>query len=218
MAERLSSSSNFSGSEPARTPRAEDQVADLSDHLARMLAHADALVDEWARFGAQVQGKLNAQLGEIEHAFGEGARAAASKVRAELATAIEAGAGERFDRALGERLVAVRAELERVTRELRGASAATATRDALARRTWLAVLVGNGLLAIAIAALWFRGSSAPQVVAPAVMLAPPIVSPDAAIPDAGAPDAPIVIDAGAPDAAPARPARAVPTRAHRGAR
>ncbi|MCE9576090.1 MAG: hypothetical protein K8W52_23260, partial [Deltaproteobacteria bacterium] len=114
--------------ERARVPVADDQLVELSDHLARMLAHTDALVDEWARFGAQVQGRLSAQLGELEHAFGEGARGAASKVRAELAGAIEAVAGERFDRALGDRLAAVRAELERVTRELRGASAAAAAR------------------------------------------------------------------------------------------
>jgi hypothetical protein len=188
-----------------------------------MLAHADALVDEWARFGAQVQARLTDQLGALEHAFGEGARAAAVKVRAELAGAIEAGAGERFDRALGERLAAVRAELERTARDLRAASTAATQRDGVARRTLTAVVIGNALVVALLAVLlWRSGSAAPTAPAAPILsstVIPVAASPDAA-PDASVADAPMPdaarADAGTADAAPAHAPGHAPAR--RGAR
>jgi len=201
----------MSGPPPTPAPRGsgDDALAELNVHLGRFLRQADELLDEWSRFGAGVRARLDEQLHQIESAFAQGADAAAQRAIATMARGLDDAAAARVDRALGDRVASLRAELERLERTARGLNGASATRggDAVARRTWIAAIVANVLLLVLIALVWSRGgsSSSPTMVAPPPA---PVVTPVAAPPtfDAAPPDAPVDAsppDAGPPDAAPA---------------
>jgi hypothetical protein len=193
---------------PASPP--DDALTELNDHLGRFLRQADELLDEWARFGAGVRGALEGQLREVESAFARGADAAAARAAAAMGRSLDDAAAARVDRVLGDRVAALRAELERlerIARGLAGAQAQPRAPDGATQRIWIAVLAANVLLVVLIVLVWTRGRAPevppPLVTAPALAPPPVVVDaappPDAAPPDAGPPDA----MPPPPDAAPA---------------
>ena len=54
-----------------RRPEAGAQLEELNDQLARFLQHADQLLEDWARFGAQVRTTVDQEVGRIEQAAAE---------------------------------------------------------------------------------------------------------------------------------------------------
>jgi hypothetical protein len=194
-------------------PPAEDALAELNDHLGRFLRQADELLDEWARFGAGVRATLDAQLREVEGAFAKGADAAAARAAAAMNRSLEDAAAMRVDRVLGERVTALRAELERLERIARGVAGAQSqprAPDGAMQRIWIAVIAANVLLVVLIVLVLTRGSSTappPLVTTPATAPPPAAVdaapSIDAAPPPADAPLPPPDATPLPPDAAPA---------------
>ncbi len=189
----------------ARVPESVDPLAELNDHLGRFLRQADELLDEWSRFGAGVRATLDQQLREVEAAFARGADAAVAKAAQAMQRGLDDAAASRVDRALGERVAALRSELERLERIARGlgGGGAAPAKDPRLDRIWIAVIATNVLVVVLIALVWLRGGSTsapPQqpMIAPPVVIdaAPP--RPDASPPDASPPDASLP-----PDAAPA---------------
>jgi hypothetical protein len=212
----------------ARAPAAppDDALAELNDHLGRFLRQADELLDEWARFGAGVRGALEGQLREVEGAFAKGADAAAARAAAAMSRSLDDAAAARVDRVLGERVAALRAELERLERIARGVAGAQSqprAPDGATQRIWIAVIAANVLLVVLIVLVWTRGASPspPPLVTTPALASPPIVVDAAPAADASAPvDAPPPPPDATPpppDAAPAvrgGPHRALPHATH----
>lgn len=152
--------------EPARA------LDDVSAQLAEMLRHADALLDDWMRFGVEVRARVERE---------------AAGVGAVVAKAVD-GASER---ALALRLAAVSTELERLEQRVRAVSAQRAGD----RRILAGLAIGLAVVIALLLAILMRAPAPPIIVPqPVPAVAPPI---DAAPPpvDAPAPSPP-------PDAAP----------------
>ncbi|MEO8845584.1 MAG: hypothetical protein ABI591_04100 [Kofleriaceae bacterium] len=158
--------------EPARA------LDDVSAQLAEMLRHADALLDDWMRFGADVRARVERET---------------AGVGAIVAKAVD-GASER---ALSMRLAAVSTELERLEQRIRAASRIAAEQRTTDRRILAGIALGVGVVIALLVVLVVRGPAAPQIATPqpVPVIAPP---PDAAPPPADAPPPP------PPDAAPAK--------------
>ncbi len=110
---------------------------DVSDHLGEVLRHADELLAEWARFGAQVRTQVDRE---------------AAAIGAVVDGAVERAASAGIDRAIAERLRALTAELERLEQRARAASrVATEQRQADRRVLWIVVagvVLANALLVL----------------------------------------------------------------------
>lgn len=141
-----------------------------------MLRHADALLDDWMRFGAEVRARVERE---------------AAGVGAIVAQAVD-GASER---ALANRLAAVSTELERLEQRIRAATRISAEQRTGDRRILAAIAVGVGVVIALLVVLVLRVPSpiaAPQpvpVLAPPVDAAPPPPA-DAALPPPDAAPAP----------------------------
>jgi len=168
--------------EPARA------LDDVSAQLAEMMRHADALLDDWMRFGADVRARVEretAGIGEV------------------VARAVD-GASER---ALAMRLANVSTELERLEARIRAASRIAAEQKATDRRILVGIAAGVGVVIALLVVLVMRAPAVPEVVVPQPL---PVVAP----PVDAAPPPPPPADAAPPpaDAAPA-PAKA-PAKRH----
>ncbi|MEP6862357.1 MAG: hypothetical protein ABJE66_17155 [Deltaproteobacteria bacterium] len=169
--------------EPARA------LDDVSAQLAEMLRHADALLDDWMRFGAEVRARVERE---------------AAGVGAVVAQAVD-GASER---ALAMRLAAVSTELERLEQRIRAASRIAAEQRATDRRILAGIAAGVGIVIALLVVLVLRGPTPPQLAPPQPL---PVVGPpvDAAPPpppvDAAPPPPP-------PDAAPVKAPAAAPAK------
>ncbi|MEO7732551.1 MAG: hypothetical protein ABIY55_16400 [Kofleriaceae bacterium] len=110
---------------------------DVSDHLGEVLRHADELLAEWGRFGAQVRTQVEREAGAIG---------------AVVDGAVERAASAGIDRAIADRLRGLSAELERLEQRTRAASrAVTEQRDADRRVLWIVVagvVLANALLVV----------------------------------------------------------------------
>lgn len=110
---------------------------DVSDHLGEVLRHADDLLAEWSRFGAQVRTQVERE-----------AIAIGDTVDAAVARAATAG----IDRAIAERLRALTGEIERLEQRTKAAARAVAEQRAVDRRVLWAVVAGvvlaNALLVV----------------------------------------------------------------------
>ena len=108
---------------------------DVSDHLGEVLRHADELLAEWGRFGAQVRVQVEREAGAIG---------------AVVDGAVERAAGAGIDRAIADRLRGLSAEVERLEQRARAASRAVADqREADRRVLWIVVagvVLANALL------------------------------------------------------------------------
>jgi len=170
--------------EPARA------LDDVSAQLAEMLRHADALLDDWMRFGADVRARVERETAGIG---------------AVVAQAVD-GASER---ALALRLAAVSTELERLEARIRAASRIAAEQRTTDRRILIGIAAGVGIVIALLAVLVLRAPAAPEIVPPpqpAQVFTPP---PDAA------PPPPPPADAATPPPADAAPAPAkAPAKRH----
>lgn len=168
--------------EPARA------LDDVSAQLAEMLRHADALLDDWMRFGAEVRARVERETAGIG---------------AVVAQAVD-GASER---ALALRLAAVSTELERLEARIRAASRIAAEQRTTDRRILVGIAAGVGVVIALLAVLVLR-APAPEVVTlpqPTPVFAPP---PDAA------PPPPPPADAAPPPADAAPPPAKAPAKRH----
>lgn len=150
---------------------------DVSDHLGEVLRHADELLAEWGRFGAQVRTQVEREAGAIG---------------AVVDGAVERAASAGIDRAIADRLRGLSTELERIEQRTRAASrAVTEQRDAERHVRWIVVagvVLANALLVV----LLLRKPEPVRVPDPIRMeavTAPPAVEPAHAVPAAGSGDA-----------------------------
>jgi hypothetical protein len=155
---------------------AGERLAELNDHLGRFLEHADQLLDEWARFGAQVRTSVDAELGRIDHAVDGAVAGAAERAGRELAARLDAQVAQRVDRSLGEGVARLRTELDRLANTAKAIGAGQARRPDLGRWTLIAAISANALVAVVLAVVLLRGGG----------------------PEAPAAALPVAIDAGAP--------------------
>src|SRR3569833_4127304 len=118
---------------------------DVSAQLAEMLRHADALLDDWMRFGADVRARVERETAGI----GAG-----------VAQAVD-GASVR---ALALRLAAVSTELERLEARIRAASRIAAEQRTTDRRILVGIAAGVGIVIALLAVLVLRAPAAPEVV------------------------------------------------------
>jgi hypothetical protein len=139
---------------PAPTTPGDDageRLAELNDHLGRFLAHADQLVDEWSRFGAQVRASVDGELGRVDRAIDgavdQAVSRAAERAGRELAGTLEAQVAARVDRSLGDGVTRLRGELDRMARTAHAMGTGAPPRSDVGRLTLIAVVVGNLLLA-----------------------------------------------------------------------
>ena len=167
--------------EPARA------LDDVSAQLAEMLRHADALLDDWMRFGADVRARVERETAGIG---------------AVVAQAVD-GASER---ALAMRLAAVSTELERLEQRIRAASRIAAEQRTTDRRILAGIAAGVGIVIALLVVLVLRAPASPQIAAPQPMpvVAPPV---DAAPPPPPADAPPPPPPDAAPVKAPAAPAK-----------
>jgi hypothetical protein len=174
---------------------------DVSDHLGEVLRHADELLADWSRFGAQVRTQVDAEVAAIgEVVDGAVARAANTGV----------------DRAIADRLRALTGEIDRLEQRARAASRAVAEHQATDRRALWAVVAGVVIAnALLIVLLFRKPDLAPPPAAEPVRLEaaqPAPIAPPAAVepsPAAGSADAVtggVLPDAPVPAAGAAEPA------------
>jgi hypothetical protein len=173
---------------------------DVSDHLGEVLRRADDLLTEWGRFGAQVRAQVEREAAAIgEVVDGAVGRAAAAGI----------------DRAIGDRLRALTAELERIEQRARAASRAVVEQRAADRRILWAVVAGIVLANALLVVLILRKPDAAPVAEPIRLDAPaqpaaPAPAPSAMPEPAGAPAGSGAASAGAtlPEPAAGSPAGA----------
>jgi hypothetical protein len=160
--------------EPARA------LDDVSAQLAEMLRHADALLDDWMRFGAEVRARVERETAGIG---------------AVVAQAVD-GASER---ALAMRLAAVSTELERLEQRIRAASRIAAEQRVTDRRILAGIAAGVGVVIALLVVLVLRAPAPPQLALPqpVPVVAPPVDAAPPPLVDAAPPPPP-------PDAAPVK--------------
>jgi len=140
---------------------------DVSDHLGEVLRRADDLLAEWGRFGAQVRGQVEreaAAIGEV------------------VDSAVGRAAATGIDRAIGDRLRALTAELERIEQRARAASRAVVEQREADRRILWGVVAGIVLANALLVVLILRKPEAAPVAEPIRL--------DVPAPSAAAPAAP----------------------------
>lgn len=217
--------------EPVRGRGREPGPAELdalSAELGELLVHADELLEEWRRFGGEVQREVRASSAavgdELRRALSASLDDAARGAASSASSAVELAVRRVLEERVGSQLQGLGRELGKLEARARAA----AHREATERRrervvlavALLALLACNALLA---AAVWtMRGArETPTAAAPATTpsaaetLAPPETAPSAADAGAIAPTvAPEMTDGGAPASAPSelvpRPPRDAP--------
>lgn len=126
------------------------QLEELNDQLARFLQHADTLLEDWARFGAQVRSTVDAEVARIE----SGAADAADRAVKQLGAQVDRVAHDRVEKAIGDGLTRLKAELDRAGR----ATAVAAPVAPPPNRALVgAVVLANVLLVVLIAVTLLRG-------------------------------------------------------------
>ncbi|MEO6774050.1 MAG: hypothetical protein ABI467_13710 [Kofleriaceae bacterium] len=130
--------------EPARA------LDDVSAQLAEMLRHADALLADWMRFGAEVRLRVERETAAIG---------------AIVAQAVDGAS----DRALAIRLAAVSIELERLEHRIRVAARLAAEQRTSERRLVAGIAVGFTIVIALLVALVVRGPAPPLAAPPLPM-------------------------------------------------
>jgi hypothetical protein len=153
---------------------------DVSDHLGEVLRRADDLLAEWGKFGAQVRDQVERE---------------AAAIGAVVDGAVGRAAATGIDRAIGDRLRALTAELERIEQRARAASRAVVEQRGADRRILWGVVAGIVLANALLVVLILRKPEAAPVADPirldapaqpaAVPAAAPGATPDPAGPAAG---------------------------------
>jgi hypothetical protein len=134
------------------------ELDDVSAQLAEVLRHADALLADWARFGAEVRARVEREA-------------------ATIGTAVAAGVDAASERALAQRLAAVSIELERCEGRLRAAARVAHDRGATDRRLLAGIAIGVGIVIALLVVLVLRTPEPPTILQapePIRAVAPPI--------------------------------------------
>jgi hypothetical protein len=134
------------------------ELDDVSAQLAEVLRHADALLADWARFGAEVRARVEREA-------------------ATIGTAVAAGVDAASERALAQRLAAVSIELERCEGRLRAAARVAHDRGAIDRRLLAGIAIGVGIVIALLVVLVLRTPEPPTIIQapePIRAIAPPI--------------------------------------------
>ncbi len=134
-----------------RKPDAGAQLEELNDALARFLQHADQLLEDWARFGAQVRATVEQEVARIDQA----ATDAGERATKQLAGQVDKVAIARVEKAIGDGLTRLKVELDRAGRATAVAPPAAAAVD---RRLLGGVVVANVLLVLLLAVTLLRGA------------------------------------------------------------
>ena len=197
MSEKRASS--VSGSYAKAEPKGADPLARLSDHLGRLLGHADELLAEWQGHADGVRARLDAQAREAAKAFEEAVAGALAEAGSSSAAELERvfGANAAKVRSDLERARQAAAELDATMQRVAGGvrppavdelRAIAGKLDALRRGKTgspVALVLGvtaNLLIAAVLVLVWMRTSERP--VAPAVAPPPPAPVAPAVVPDA----------------------------------
>ncbi len=130
------------------------QLEELNDQLARFLQHADQLLEDWARFGAQVRATVDQEVARIEQAAAEGG----DRATRHLGAQVDKLAHERVERAIGEGLTRLKVELDRAGR---GTAVVAPPPPASNRALIGAVVSANLLLVVLLVVTLFRGGASP---------------------------------------------------------
>lgn len=125
-------------------PAPGDQLEELNDQLARFLQHADQLVDEWAKFGADVRRTVDAEVARIDGAVAD----ATERALANTSAQVDRVAAERIEKTVEHAAARWRGDPPRVASGGGGTATSTASGGGLARGVLLAVLVANALLVV----------------------------------------------------------------------
>jgi len=162
------------------------RLDDLSANLADVLRHADALLDEWARFGASV-------------------RAQVEREAAQVGGAVADATGAAVERAASAQLANLRAEIVQLEQRVRAAARIVAEQRATDRRLLGGIAAGVAIAIALLVVLVARGpGAAPAPATPApepvrvepASLPPPDARPlDAAIAPIDAPPPPDAVRA-----------------------
>ena len=167
-----------------RDPAAK-RLDDITADLADVLRHADTLLDDWAKFGANV-------------------RAQVEREAAQVATAVSDATGVAIERAASAQLATLRVEVTQLEARVRTAARIAAEQRTQDRGLLAGIAAG---VAIAIALLVVLVVRSPAAATTAPPPAPIRVEPAGApMPDARPLDAPLAPEVSVPaDAAPAPP-------------
>ena len=156
---------------------AAKHLDDLSANLAEVLRHADALLDEWARFGASVRAEVER---EARH----------------VAAAVGGATGAAIERAASAQLANLRVEVAQLEQRVRAASRIVAEQHAHDRRLLGGIAAGVAVAIALLVVLVARGPSSAPAAAP---LAPePVRIEPASVPPPDARPIDAAIDAPAP--------------------
>ncbi|HTR55022.1 MAG TPA: hypothetical protein VMJ10_30260 [Kofleriaceae bacterium] len=164
---------------------AAKRLDDLSANLAEVLRHADALLDEWARFGASVRAQVEREAGQVASAVGD-------------------ATGVAIERAASAQLANLRAEVAQLEQRVRAAARIVADQRAHDRRLLGGIAAG---VAIAIALLVVLVVRGPNTAAGVSIAPEPIRVEPASVPPPDARPVDAAIDAPAPPPDAARPPR-----------
>lgn len=138
---------------PARPPDPGSQLEELNDQLARFLQHADQLVDEWARFGADVRRTVDGEVGRIDQSVSDAGERAIKQVNAQ----VDRVAAERFEKAIEHGLQRLRvADPGRAPVAAAGGTSAAASAALPLRPLLAAIIAANFLLIVLLVMVWRR--------------------------------------------------------------
>ncbi len=145
---------------PAR-PDPGGQLEELNDQLARFLQHADQLVEEWARFGADVRRTVDGEVARIDQAVAD----AAERALRDAGAQIDRLAAERIEKTVEHAVARWRGEPERAAKLATsggGTSAsAVAAPAGVGRGLVAAVVLANLLLVVLLVVTLRRGQPPP---------------------------------------------------------
>ncbi len=142
---------------PARAPDPGGQLEELNDQLARFLQHADQLVEEWARFGADVRRTVDGEVARIDQAVAEASERAVREAGAQ----VDRVAADRIEKTVEHAVARWRgADPDRAPRVASGGggtSAPGAAAGGSLRTVMIAVVVADLLLVVLVVMALGRG-------------------------------------------------------------
>lgn len=124
---------------------AGEQLEELNDQLARFLQHADQLVDEWAKFGADVRRTVDAEVARIDGAVADATERALTNAAAQ----VDRVAADRIEKTVEHAIARWRGDpAPRVASGGGGTSAASTSAAGSSRGLIAAIVLADVLLVI----------------------------------------------------------------------
>ena len=140
------------------TRKAPDHsTADVSDHLGRLLVHADALLAEWKAYSDGLRSKLDTQAAELAQSAADSLRQPLIRATSEAIDELAGVGGERAEK-LRRDLASAQAAVDSIRQSLRGGAAPQG-------RMFLALHLVTAIGIVVVIALLVRASSPAPAVA-----------------------------------------------------